>query len=300
MLTKFADPKTDFVFKRIFGAPAHRDILIAFLNDLLELEGPRRITEVVHLPPEQRVAVDSMKLSIVDVKCTDSLGRHFVVEMQVLYVADFEKRVVYNVAKAYTLQLKHAETYPSLSDVIGVSICDFSIWPDQADQQPIPMHSRWRMREEHSHSDRGLGQLQLIFLELPKYAAGSNPTTMVDKWAYFFREADKLEVVPPALAQGAIAQALELANTAAFTAQEWDEYERAKLVEEDARGAVRAARDSGRAEGRAGMLLGQLTFRFGELPESARARVAAASENELERWAKRIFTAASIEEVLDS
>ena len=42
----FADPKTDFVFKRIFGAEAHKDVLIALLNHLLELEGDHRILEV--------------------------------------------------------------------------------------------------------------------------------------------------------------------------------------------------------------------------------------------------------------
>ena len=39
----FADPKTDFVFKRIFGDEERKPLLIALLNDLLELKGPRRI-----------------------------------------------------------------------------------------------------------------------------------------------------------------------------------------------------------------------------------------------------------------
>jgi hypothetical protein len=40
--------------------------------------------------------------SIVDVKCVDLRGTTYVVEMQVLNVEAFEKRVVYNAAKAYT------------------------------------------------------------------------------------------------------------------------------------------------------------------------------------------------------
>jgi hypothetical protein len=32
VLPTFADPKTDFVFKRIFGAEAHKHLLIELLN----------------------------------------------------------------------------------------------------------------------------------------------------------------------------------------------------------------------------------------------------------------------------
>jgi hypothetical protein len=42
----FADPKTDFAFKRIFGSEEHKDVLIAFLNDMLELDGEHRIVRV--------------------------------------------------------------------------------------------------------------------------------------------------------------------------------------------------------------------------------------------------------------
>jgi predicted transposase/invertase (TIGR01784 family) len=107
----FADPKTDFVFKRIFGAEARKPLLIALLNHLLELEGDHRILDVQHLSGEQHIDVPELKLSIVDVKCTDAAGRRFVVEMQVLKVEGFDKRVVYNASKAYVMQLRSAEEY---------------------------------------------------------------------------------------------------------------------------------------------------------------------------------------------
>ena len=45
-------------------------------------------------------------------------------------------------------------------------------------------------------TERGLPQVQYAFLELPKYAAGDAPRALIDKWAYFFREAKNLSVVP--------------------------------------------------------------------------------------------------------
>jgi predicted transposase/invertase (TIGR01784 family) len=115
----FADPKTDFAFKRIFGSEEHTSVLVAFLNDMLDLDEPHRIVTVELLPAEQRPAVAELKLSIVDVKCTDARGVTYVVEMQVLQVEGFEKRVVYNVAKAYVNQITRGELYPDLNDVVA-------------------------------------------------------------------------------------------------------------------------------------------------------------------------------------
>ena len=211
----FADPKTDFVFQRIFGSEDHKPALLGFLNDVLDLDVPRRITAVSFLPPEQRPKVSELKHSIVDVKCIDARGTTYVVEMQVLNVEAFEKRVVYNVAKAYTNQLDVGAAYPDLDDVIGITICDFELWP-RKEAPHVPMLSRWRMQEQTS-GVRGLPELSFVFLELPKYDASGEPETRVEKWAYFFREANTLTVIPPTLEHPPLLDALEAARTARFT-----------------------------------------------------------------------------------
>ena len=244
----FADPKTDFVFQRIFGSEDHKPVLLGFLNDLLELDDAHRIRSVSLLPPEQRPKVSELKYSIVDVKCVDARGTTYVVEMQVLNVEAFEKRVMYNVAKAYTNQLDAGQVYPDLNDVIGISICDFELWP-RAAGSTVPMLSRWRMQEQNSGT-RGLSQLQLVFLELPKYDATRPPQTLVDKWAYFFREAENLTAIPDTLAYPPMIEALEAARTARFTTAEWDAYIAAGMAIQNERGALSLARKEGQEEGR--------------------------------------------------
>ncbi len=248
----FADPKTDFVFKRLFGSEAHKPLLIELLNALLELEGDHRIVDLEYLSPEQHVPVEELKLSLVDVKCLDRRGRQYVVEMQVLNVEGFEKRVVYNTSKAYVTQLRTGEDYPGLDDVVGVTICDFLLWPGPPPQggAPVPMLSRWRMQEQHGGA-LGLSQVQYVFLELPKYRSGDDPRGTIDRWAYFFREAENLEGVPPALSQTPFREALEVTRMAGFSSGELDLYDRAKIAEQDARGALSLAERQGRAEGRA-------------------------------------------------
>ena len=56
----------------------------------------------------------------------------------------------------------------------------------------MPMLSRWRMQEQTS-GVRGLPELQFVFLELPKYDSAKEPETLVEKWAYLFREAKNLQ-----------------------------------------------------------------------------------------------------------
>ena len=250
MLPVFADPKTDFVFKRIFGAVERKPLLIALLNHLLELEGEHRILDLQHLSLEQHVAIPELKLSIVDVKCTDATGRRFVVEMQVAKVEGVEKRIVDNASKACVMQLRSADEYPTLCDVIGVTICNFKLWPNKLKigNYKVPMLSRWQMQEQHSKKV-GLPQVQYAFLELPKYTGGDDPQTMIEKWAYFFREAKNLNVVPSALSERPFRDALDVARTATFSPEEWEAYERAKMAEQDAQGALAVAHQEGREEG---------------------------------------------------
>jgi predicted transposase/invertase (TIGR01784 family) len=247
----FADPKTDFVFKRIFGSEVHKQLLIELLNALLELAEDHRIVDLKYLSSEQHVAVEELKMSVVDVKCFDERGRHYVVEMQVLNVEGFEKRVVYNTSKAYVMQLRTGEGYPGLDDVVGVTICDFLLWPEPPvpGGAPVPMLSRWRMQEQHGGAV-ALSQVQYVFLELPKYRSGDAPEGTIDRWSYFFREAENLAVVPPALASPPYRDALEVARMAGFSADELDLYDRAKVAEQDARGALSLAQRQGREEGR--------------------------------------------------
>jgi len=142
----FADPKNDFVFRRIFGSEGDKDVLVAFLNHMLDLDEAHRIASVELLPPEQRPPVAELKLSILDIKCTDAHGVTYVVEMQVLQVEGFERRIVDNVDKAYVNQIARGDNYPRLNAVVDITICDFVLWPDTEGRR-LPMLSRWCMTE---------------------------------------------------------------------------------------------------------------------------------------------------------
>jgi len=169
------------------------------------------------------------------------------------------------------------------------------------------MLSRWRMREEES-GVKGLPHLQFVFLELPKYAAGHDPQTHVDRWAYFFREAGNLMAIPEALREPPILDALEGARTAHFNREEWDAYIAAGMAIQNERGALSLARKEGRDEGRtegeaaarARDVLAILRVRGITVSDAARERILAEKDPaRLERWLERAVLAASVGEVVD-
>jgi predicted transposase/invertase (TIGR01784 family) len=57
-------------------------------------------------------------------------------------------------------------------------------------------------------------------------------------------------------------------------------------------------RVEGRAQGKAQILLRQLTLRFGSLPEATQQKLWQASAEQLDVWAERVITGASVEEIL--
>ena len=57
-------------------------------------------------------------------------------------------------------------------------------------------------------------------------------------------------------------------------------------------------REEGRLQGRAEQLLRQIRLKFGEPPEAVLSRVEAATAEQLDRWAERILTADTLEDLL--
>jgi predicted transposase/invertase (TIGR01784 family) len=301
----FADLKSDFVFKKVFGAEEHKDILIALLNALLDLKGPATIVDVTYLSEEQRPKVEELKHSVVDVKCKDSRGRFFVVEMQVLQVEGFDKRVVYNASKAYVSQIARGEEYLGLDDVVAISICDFVLWPDAPPQPAVPLVSHWRMQEQHG-GRVGLSQVQYVFVELPKLPLDRPPGDLAEEWAYVFRRAPALRDVPAHVQHEGPRKALEAARSAHFSADEWEAYDRESVAIQDARGAIvfaerrgeQRGRELGELNARRQVLRAVLAARGFALTAEQEARVEACEEvGVLDAWIVRAATVGAVEGV---
>ena len=222
---RFLNPKTDYAFRKIFGSETSRDILISFLNAILDLSGADVIIDVAVLDPRLAPKIEGMKDTYLDVRVKDQRERSYIVEMQVLNVEGFEKRILYNACKTYVNQLGRGDPYHILTEVVAVTITDFTMFPDLT-----RVISRFRLRADENplicHRD-----LELVFAELPKFTrAEAELTTTLDRWLYFLKTARDLTAIPESLAlEPAIVHAFEIANRAGWTEAELDELEKREM-----------------------------------------------------------------------
>ena len=245
----FINPKTDFAFKKIFGSEQSKGILISFLNSIL-YASDSIIQDLTILDPYQAPKILGIKSSYLDVKARLSDGNWVIIEMQVLNVEGFEKRVLYNATKTYSAQLNKGDEYDILSPVIALTITDFKMFDDI--DRPI---SRFVLKEKESSVDYPISDLELVFVELPKFKIPlSNLKTLTDKWIYFLQNAKDLSVVPETMGSVAeIRQAFDIANQAGLTREELDLVERQLMYIQDQRGALtyatRVAKEQGLEQG---------------------------------------------------
>lgn len=240
----FINPKTDFAFKKIFGSPQSKGILLSFLNALL-YDGSPTIADLEIIDPYQAPRIEGMKDSFLDVKAQLADGRAVIIEMQVLNVLGFKKRVLYNAAKAFSTQLKAGEDYSLLNPVIALTITDFVMFPHS--EQVI---SRYQLKEKNKLTDYS-DDIELVFAELPKFNKSIDElSTLSDKWLYFLKEANYLESVPPSLEEEpAIQEAFEVAQQSRLTRDEMEVLDKQAMYIHDSRNAVRLGEAQGIAKG---------------------------------------------------
>ncbi|WP_347145629.1 Rpn family recombination-promoting nuclease/putative transposase [Parabacteroides goldsteinii] len=217
---KYLNPRADLTFKRIFGE--HPDLVISLLNALLPLKAGEEITEIEYLPSELVPDNPLRKFSIVDVRCRDMQGRHFLVEMQMLWSPEFRQRVLFNASKAYVRQLDTGEGYGLLQPVYSLNLVNEVFEPE------LQGYYHHYAMVHVEHTDRIIEGLQLIFVELPKFT----PHTYAEKrmhilWLRFLTEINETtRTIPEELLEAPeIKKALTVLEESAFTDAELAGYE---------------------------------------------------------------------------
>lgn len=246
-MAKYLDPKADLTFKKVFGE--HKELLISFLNALLPLQPGKEIVSIEYLPAELVPVNPDKKDTIVDVRCTDTAGRQFLVEMQMYWTDMFKRRTLYNTCKAYARPLKKGEDYGEVKPIYTLSLINdvaFPELPDEFYHEFVPMH--------RGHTDEIIEDFEMIFVELPKF----KPSSLLDKkmailWLRFLTEIDEHTKESPAeLASDTfVAQALELVEESAYSDAELLAIERYWEQISRERTALNAAERKGEAKGRA-------------------------------------------------
>ncbi len=256
-MDRLLDPKNDWAFKQVFGEEKHKDILLKFLNDVLNeyvLHG-NLITDVRFLKVNLDTEIIALRQSIVDVLCTTNDGTHFIVEMQRASDSGFIQRAVEYASRVYLNQRPRSQKtkndkggYNKLRPVIFLAIMEETLFPNKKDYLS---HHQFRDVVTYEHD---LKQMSFSFLELSKFHTQfCELKDDIEKWAYFFKHASHID--PDDLDKvlrenSALSNAYKALERASYTPEQLLEYDRYAWKEEEIQTRINDARLAGEAKGR--------------------------------------------------
>ncbi len=240
---QFLDVRTDFAFKKVFGSESSKEILMSFLNAIIYFEREHKIKDLTIVDPYTIPMLKGMKDTFVDVKAILDDNTKVIIEMQVLSHAGFEKRVLYNAAKNYSIQLDKGETYSLLNPVIALSIVDFMMFPETPEIiTNFKLIDKMTMIE---YSD----DIELVFVELPKFDKSLDTLENIkEQWIYFVKNAGSLEYIPTHI-NLQIQQALESVNEAQMSKEELEAQHKRKEFIYIQKSSIEMAEEKGMERG---------------------------------------------------
>ena len=215
---KFINPFTDFGFHRIFGQEVHKELLIDFLNQLLE--GERHISDIIFQNPILQPETIEDRGVIFDIHCKDDKGGWFVVEMQNGAQPYFYDRGIYYLSRAISNQGEKGKDWKfNLCPVYGIFLLNYK----------MGMNSKFRT--DVILADRDTGQMfsdkiRQVYLELPWFTKEADDCeTDFERWLYLLKHMDTLDRMP-FKARKAIFERLErIGSMANLTPKQRAQYE---------------------------------------------------------------------------
>jgi predicted transposase/invertase (TIGR01784 family) len=195
---QFVDIKTDFAFKKIFGSEESKDILISFLNAMLDF-GENPIVKLMIVNPYQLTLMRERKDSVIGIKATLANDIEVVIELQMINQLGLgRKPILSNITKA---------TQHNNQAVIALMISDCVLLEFSALDTLVI--NKFKILQEKTS-----GYMELVFVELPKFNKTElQLSSITDKWIYFLKNVANLKYIPQILNdEDAIKQAFQIAT----------------------------------------------------------------------------------------
>lgn len=247
---KYINPLTDFGFKRLFGSEFNKELLISFLNTLLD--GEQYIEDVTYLNGEQLGERRDSRRAIFDVFCRNDRGETFIVEMQNVYQQFFKDRAVYYSTFPIRDQAKRGDDWDfELNGVYTVGILNFEFHDgaDDGSSVKFPWHHEVKLMD----IDRKTvfyDKLTYIYEEIPKFTkTEAELTSMFDKWMFVLKNLSRLMERPAALQDRVFTRLFQQAEIAMFNKEELIQYEDSVKAYRDIANAIKTAERKKFAEG---------------------------------------------------
>ena len=243
-MSKYINPYTDFGFKKLFGTEANKEVLIDFLNELVNKE--HRIKDLTFNNTENFGDLAKERKAIFDIYCTTMTGEKIIIEMQKAKINFFKDRAVFYTTFPIREQATRGDWDFKLKPVYCIAILDFEF-----DKNSKNNDYRNDVTLKNQYCEEFYDKLKYIFIEMPKFNKKENElTTHFEKWLYFFKHLAELDNIPTILKEKVFEKVFKTAEIASLDKQQHDAYEKSLLQYWEMTSAIDTAHDEGHDEGR--------------------------------------------------
>jgi len=244
---RYINPFTDYGFKKLFGEEPNKDLLLDFLNVLLQ-EEQGEIKDLTYLKSEHLGTSELDRKAIFDLYCENEKGEKFIVELQKTKQNFFKDRTVYYSTFPIREQAKRADWNYELKAVYTIAILDFVFDEDKNERNKF----RYDIKLTDTETKEVFyDKLTFIYLEMPKFnKTVDDLETRFDKWLYVLRNLNRLDRVPDKLRERVFEKLFEIAEIAKFTPDQVRSYEDSLKYYRDLNNSLDTAKEEGRLEGK--------------------------------------------------
>jgi len=242
---RYIDPFTDFGFKWLFGTEENKELLISFLNDLLDIED--KIVDIEYRNLEKLGLNIIDRKAIFDVFCTDERNNNFIVELQRSKQKYFKDRSVYYTSFPIQEQSKRGDWDYELKKVYFVGILEFNM-------------------VENEHNDNYLTKVQLCdtttkepfyekltyyYIEMPKFKKNEEElSNHLEYWLYTLSNINNLDKIPQSFKNDKlIHQAFDVAEFLALPKEQQFSYQQDLKARLDYKNVMDYAKEMAKEEG---------------------------------------------------
>jgi predicted transposase/invertase (TIGR01784 family) len=234
-------PKSDLIFKRIFGAQKNADILRGFLESVLDLP-PSEYKKLTIVDPHLQIEDPADKYGILDVKLNTLSGKSIDIEIQLLDTYEMRERIIWYLSKMVTEQVSKSDDYIVLKKVISILITDFRLIEENEDY-----HNCYHLYNPKNGSEF-TDLIEVNTLELPKLPCIKDDTKLWE-WLKFLTSTHKEEFTMLAQNNPDIEKAVGVLMELSADEQTRLLYESREKARWDEMARMRGSKAEGRAEG---------------------------------------------------
>lgn len=228
---RYVDLLSDVGFKYVFGRPANKEILIAFLNAVIQ---DKNIVDLQYLRNEHSPTNINTKKSLFDLYCKTDDGSRIIVEMQKDGQNAYINRALYYGILPIMEQVEAGNKWYTFDPVYSINILDFELFYKHPTDDIL---STYRLKELY-RNDVLTEDFTMIFIELPKFKKELKEldrNNILENFYFCLKFINQHKDLPDSLSYGIFEKLFKAAEVAAMTPEEKINYLKEMNTERDRR-----------------------------------------------------------------